>query len=328
QVQAYFVAQRLHREIGFDVVHHVTFVKYSAPSLLAFLPIPFIWGPVGGGESAPPKFWKDFSARAKFYELSRNLVRGIGERDPLVASTIKNSAVVRATTDDTAERLYRMGATQVQIVPEVGLLSEEIAALNQCPLPGSQPVRFISMGRLLHWKGFHLGVEAFAEARLQDAEYWLVGEGPELENLKRIAQERGVAHQVKFWGRLPREDTLERLAESHVLVHPSLHDSGGWVCIEAMASGRPVVCLDLGGPAIQVTDKTGFKVPAKEPKQVISDMATVMCKLAHDPDLRVQMGNAGRQTVDENFNWSVVGQRLDQLYRAAIAEVEPVTTPS
>ncbi len=258
QLQAYFVAKKLHKEIGFDVSHHVTFVKYSAPSLISLLPVPFVWGPVGGGESAPPKFWKDFSLRARCYELARDLMRNIGQRDPLVALTIKNSAVVRATTDDTAKRLYQMGASQVQIVPEVGLLDEEIEVLNGCPLPSSQPIRFISMGRLLHWKGYHLGIQAFAKANLPNAEYWLVGDGPELDNLQRLAKNCGIANQVKFWGRLPRENTLERLGESHVLVHPSLHDSGGWVCIEAMASGRPVICLNLGGPAIQVTDKSGF----------------------------------------------------------------------
>ena len=315
QIQAYFVARKLHEEIGFDVAHHVTFVKYSAPSLLSLLPIPFVWGPVGGGESAPPMFWQDFSFKACLYEWARDIVRNIGQRDPLVGMTIRNSAVVRATTDDTAKRLYRMGATAVQIVPEVGLLDEEIAELNQVELPASQPLRFISMGRLLHWNGFHLGVQAFAKANLPDAEYWLVGDGPEMDNLKHLAEAGGVANKVKFWGRLPREETLERLGESHVLVHPSLHDSGGWVCIEAMASGRPVVCLDLGGPAIQVTEKTGFKVPAQEPEQAIQGIATVMQKLAHNPDLRVQMGLAGRQLIDESFSWEVVGERLNTLYQ-------------
>ncbi len=321
QIQAYFVARRLHQEIEFDIAHHVTFVKYSAPSLLSLLPIPFIWGPVGGGESAPPNFWKDFSLRARFYEIARDLTRNIGQRDPLVTLTVKNSTIVRATTDDTAKRLYRMGASQVHIVPEVGLLDEEIAALNDCPLPASEPIRFISMGRLLHWKGFHLGIQAFAKAKLPDAEYWLVGDGPELENLQRLAQDCGVAHQVKFWGRLPREETLKRLAESHVLVHPSLHDSGGWVCIEAMASGRPVLCLNLGGPAIQVTEQTGFKIAAQEPEQTIQDMASAMQKLAQDPNLRVKMGEAGRQWVNNNFSWNVIGEQLDVLYKTLKATV-------
>lgn len=318
QIQAYFVARKLHKEIGFDVAHHVTFVKYSAPSLLSLLPIPFVWGPIGGGESAPAKFWKDFSLRAHLYEWARDIVRNIGQHDPIVGMTIRNSAVVRATTDDTAKRLYRMGATAVQIVPEVGLLDEEIAELNQYSLPASKPIRFISMGRLLHWKGFHLGVQAFAKADLPDAEYWLVGDGPEMDNLKHLARAGGIADKVKFWGRLPREETLERLGESHVLVHPSLHDSGGWVCIEAMASGRPVICLNLGGPAIQVTEQTGFKVPGRDPDQAIQDMAAVMQTLAHDPDLRVQMGQAGRQRVNENFSWKVVGERLNQLYEKTV----------
>lgn len=314
QIQAYFVARKLHGEIGFDLIHHVTFVKYSAPSLLSLLPVPFIWGPVGGGESAPPKFWRDFSLKARLYELSRDFVRSVGQEDPLVRLTIRNSAVVRATTDDTAKRLYRMGAEQVQIVPEVGLLDEEISDLNQFTLPGSQPTRFISMGRLLHWKGFHLGIRALSQADLPDVEYWLVGDGPEMENLKRLAQDCGVANQVKFWGRLTREETLKRLSECQVLVHPSLHDSGGWVCIEAMASGRPVICLDLGGPAIQVTEETGFKVVAKEPEQTVYDIAKAMQLLSSDSSLRMQMGQAGRNLVNENFSWKVVGERLNILY--------------
>lgn len=320
QIQAYFVAQKLHKEVGFDLIHHVTFVKYSAPSLLSVLPVPFVWGPVGGGESAPPEFWKEFSLRAKFYELARDIVRSIGQRDPLVSMTIRNSAVVRATTDDTAKRLYRMGASEVDIVPEVGLLDEEIAELSRFPLPVSKPVRFISIGRLLHWKGFHLGVKAFAKANLPDAEYWIVGDGPELEDLKRLVQNLDVAHQVKFWGRLPREDTLERLGESHVLVHPSLHDSGGWVCIEAMASGRPVICLNLGGPAIQVSEDTGIKVLAKSSDQAIQDMAMAMQKLAHSPDLRVKMGRAGRRLVDSSFSWKVIGSDIDMLYQKVCAK--------
>lgn len=319
QIQAYFVAKRLHKDINFDVMHHVTFVKYSAPSLIALLPIPFVWGPVGGGESAPPKFWDAFSWRAKAYELARDTVRTIGQSDPLVGLTIRNCAVVRATTEDTAKRLYKMGAQQVDIVPEVGLLDEEIEELHQYPLPASQPVRFISMGRLLHWKGFHLGIRAFAAANLPDAEYWLVGDGPELENLRVIAKDCGVDSQVKLWGRLPREETLEKLGESHVLVHPSLHDSGGWVCIEAMATGRPVVCLDLGGPAIQVTENTGFKITAEDPDKTIQTMAEAMKRLAEDGDLRVKMGRAGRRLVDENYSWKVVGERLDRLYQETAA---------
>ncbi|BAY91934.1 MULTISPECIES: glycosyltransferase family 4 protein [unclassified Tolypothrix] len=323
QIQAYFVARRLHRQIGFDVAHHVTFVKYSNPSFLSLLPIPFIWGPVGGGETAPKAFWRDFDFRAKAYEAARIISRSLGELDPFVHITARKSAVVRATTEDTAKKLYKMGVKSVDLISESGLLTEEISVLNQYPIPTQQPVRFISMGRLLHWKGFHLGLQAFAKANLTEAEYWIVGDGPEWERLQSMATQLGIAHKVKFWGRLPREKTLENLGNCHVLVHPSLHDSGGWVCIEAMATGRPVVCLDLGGPAQQVTAETGFKIAAINPEQAVDDMSKALITLAKDPELRVRMGQAGRQLVRDTYSWQVMGQRLAQVYEEVISFQKP-----
>jgi len=99
-----------------------------------------------------------------------------------------------------------------------------------------------------------------------------------------------------------------------VLVHPSLHDSGGWVCIEAMAAGRPVVCLNLGEPAIQVTDETGIIIAADEPYQAVRDLAAAIIQLAQDRELRVSMGQAGRVRVSQHFTWKAVGKNLNQLY--------------
>lgn len=323
QIQAYFVARRLHREIGFDLAHHVTFVRHSTPSFLSLLPIPFVWGAVGGGESAPKPFWKDFSLRAKVYETARAWFRGMGECDPFTRLTARRSAVVRATTEDTARRLRKLGASQVQVVSAIGLPEADLVRLSQYSLPDrTSPVKFISMGRLLHWKGFHLGIRAFAAANLPDAEYWLCGEGPERERLEALAAELGVGDRVKFWGRLPRQQSLEKLGECIALVHPSLHDSGGWVCLEAMAARRPVICLDLGGPAVQVTDETGFKVPAHTPEQAVTDLATAMQRLATDRDLRLQMGTIARQRVEQVFAWEQVGRSLADLYQEVVSHRE------
>lgn len=315
QIQAYFVACRLHREIGFDVVHHVTFVKYSNPSFLSLLPVPFIWGPVGGGESAPKAFWRDFSVRGKAYEILRGFVRWFGECDPFVHLTAQRSILARATTEDTAKRLHKIGARNVKVFSQVGLLQEEIARLAQHAMSNSSSVRFISMGRLLHWKGFHLGLRAFAQADLSDdAEYWLVGDGPEREHLQALAEALGITRQVKFWGELARDQAFHMLGECNVLVHPSLHESGGFVCLEAMAAGRPVICLDLGGPAVQVTEETGFKIPAHDPEQAVRDLAEAMVRLVKDSELRKRMGQAGQKRVSEAYSWESQGQRLARLY--------------
>ena len=118
---------------------------------------------------------------------------------------------------------------------------------------------------------------------------------------KETAARLGVGERVRFFGRLPRPETLDRLGQSHVLAHPSLHDSGGWVCLEAMAAGRPVLCLDLGGPATQVSEATGIRVPAETPHQTLSDLVTAMQRLAADPALRRRMGEAGKARVASQF---------------------------
>ncbi|AFZ01173.1 glycosyltransferase family 4 protein [Calothrix sp. PCC 6303] len=321
QIAAYLYAKKLHRDIKFDLIHHLTYVRYWSPSFLSLLPIPFLWGPVGGGESAPGAFWSDFSLRGKFYEVMRNLARTLSELDPFVQITAKRSVLARATTEDTAKCLKRLGAKKIEVVSQLGLLDGEISHLSQYSLAANYPVRFISIGRLLHWKGFHLGLRAFAQANLPgDVEYWIVGDGAEKAQLLALVEELGIGNRVKFWNHRSRQETLEILSQASILVHPSLHESGGQVCLEAMATGRPVICLDLGGPATQVTPQTGIKVHAINPEQAVADLAAAMAKLATDAQLRSQMGEAGKNRVKDLYNWNAKAKSLAQLYTEIVSK--------
>jgi glycosyltransferase involved in cell wall biosynthesis len=315
----------LHDEVNFDVAQHVTYVRYWTASRLPKLPVPFIWGPVGGAESAPKSFKPGLGLKGRLVEFLRETARRIAELDPRVRSVASRAALSLATTEETAGRLRAMGATRVLTMTEAGLPREEIEALL-APEPGAgEPFAFISMARLLYWKGFHLGLAAFAQARLPNARYVVVGDGPEMARLKNDARRLGIAGQVDFVGRLPRSETLAKLAKCHVLVHPSLHDSGGWVCLEAMASGRPVICLDLGGPATQVTDETGFRIRAGTPDQAIADMAAAMRRLHDDAGLRRRMAAAGPRRVMEGFCWDEKVRRMNGIYAELMAGARPAS---
>jgi glycosyltransferase involved in cell wall biosynthesis len=321
QLAAYFVGRRLHRKVGFDLIHHVTLVRYWMPSYLALLPVPFIWGPVGGAESAPRAFWWSFSFQGKIFELLRDLARKMFEYDVFVRLTARKAALGLAMTKETAERMRMLGCGRVSLLSGLGLAQEEIRRLSLIPIRQNGPFRLLSIGRLLHWKGFHLSVRAFAEFQRQfpGSEYWVIGEGPERGRLRKLAQKLGVAESLTFWGDIPRQQVLEKLAECDVLIHPSLHDSGGWVCLEAMAAGRPVVCLDLGGPGVQVTEKTGIKVQAGTPDQAVVDLAKAILRLAEAPDLRARMAEASRQRVIENFSWESKGDFMSEIYQNMVA---------
>ncbi|MEM1393601.1 MAG: glycosyltransferase family 4 protein [Cyanobacteria bacterium P01_H01_bin.150] len=328
QVWAYFLGRKLHAEIAFDAVHHVTYVSYTSPSFLSFLPIPFIWGPIGGGESAPNTFWQDFNLNGKIYEKARDFIRWFKGGDPFVKMTAKKSVLAWGMTEDTLRQLQKIGAPKVEVLSPIGLSAEEINRLAQHRIPDASPVRFISIGRLLHWKGFHLGLKAFAKAALIDSEYWIVGDGSERKRLQALAEELGIANQIKFWGKLPREEIFQLLGECHVLVHPSLHESGGFVCMEAMAAARPVICLDLGGPAVQVTNDTGFKIAAHTPEQAIRDLAEAMTCLAKDSNLRISMGEAAQKRAKEVFAWDMKGKFMAQHYEKILISRKLLTSQS
>ncbi|MGK7926913.1 MAG: glycosyltransferase family 4 protein [Spirulina sp.] len=318
QIWAYFVGRKLHKTIGFDVVRHVTYGRYWNPSFLALLPVPFVWGPVGGGESAPSAFWPDFSRRGRIYEGVRDLARFLGERDPFVSMTAGRSAIALATTRESAVKMSRLGAKNVRVFSSVGLTEAEIENLGNSPPPPDNLVRFMSVGRLLHWKGIHLALRAFQRADPDNAEYWIVGRGAESERLQHLISQLELNEKVKFWGALPRSKTLEKMGECHVLLHPSLHDSGGFVCAEMMAAGRPAICLNLGGPAIQVTDETGIVVEAENPEQAIADLAAAIDRLVRDPELRDRLGQAAQKRIRDVFAWSVKSEFMEKVYREAV----------
>jgi len=316
QIGAYFVARNLHRRVGFDLMHHVSFVNYWLGSLLPFLPVPFVWGPVGGGESYPTSFLRSFGWRGRLYELLRAAVRRLAERNPVLRLAASRVMVALGTTRETGERLERLCGRPVEVLSQVGMSREEIAFLGSLPRKRHGPLRVLSIGRLLHWKGFHLGLLAFAQIaeECENSEYHLIGDGPEARRLVRLAERLGVGARVRFWGAIRREEALDQLGASSVLLHPSLHDSGGWVCLEAMAAGRPVICLDLGGPATQVTPETGFLIPARTPQQAVADIAAVLRRIASDPTLRARLGEAGRKRAERIFDWEAKGREMNQVY--------------
>ena len=316
QIAAYLKARALHRQVGFELAHHVTVCRYWTPSFLPLLGIPFVWGPVGGGESAPRQFWRGLGVGGAWLEGVREVARFFGEHDPLLRLMAKRVALGVATTRETAERMRKLGVPSLEICSQVALTDSEIATLGECaPSRTDNGIRFISIARLVAWKGFHLGIEAFARTEDRANEYWIIGSGPAERSLKALAKRLGVADRVCFLGHLPRHEVLQIVQQCDVLVHPSLHESGGAVCAEVMAAGRPVICLDLGGPGLQVTSDTGIKIAPRSPEQAIQDIAAAMDKLSRSAATRLAMGRAARARVRKSFTTAALRSHFTRWYQ-------------
>jgi glycosyltransferase involved in cell wall biosynthesis len=316
QVTAYLTAKKHHALQPYDIVHQATYGTYLKSSLLSFLPIPFIWGPLGGGEFTPKSLLPTLNSDSRRKDTLRKWVRNVAEFNPLVRSTLKNTAIAWAATPETAARLRRMGNRSCRVLSSMVWLDEMPVRAKVEAQP--RPLRFVSIGRLLGWNGLHLGLQAFAESRLSQDEYWMIGDGPELDALKALAQELGVENQVNFLGKLSPCETIQQLQSADVLVHPSLHDSGGFVCMEAMALGKPVICLDVGGQALQVNEETGYCIQPNSPKEVRSAIAQAMRELSMRPDIRSRMSQAGVDRIEQSFSMTQWEMFLEALYHDAI----------
>ena len=308
------VVSSLHNQSPFTSAQHVTYARYWMPSPLRVLDIPWILGPVGGGESIPSGLRSSLSVSGRAFELVRDAMRWAGERSSAVQEAARQCALALANTQETAARLQHLGARQIEIMNSAALADAEFAALSTRPSSGSESGRrgFVSIGRLLDWKGFHLGLEAFAQAGLEHETYTIIGTGPFEVRLREMARELGVDNRVRFTGAISRSEVFIALASARALVHPSLHESGGFVCLEAMAAGTPVICVDTGGPGLFVTENTGFAVLASSHASTVSAMANAMMQIVQrNPE---SMGSAARAHVGQNHTMRAKSKRLAAIH--------------
>lgn len=325
QIAAYIQGKKLSKQVPFDVVHHVSYASYWTPSFLAQLPIPFVWGPVGGGEHTPDAFIPTLSAVGRRHERLRTLMINISQFDPWVRRTVRNAVVALASTDETALSIQKLGGKDVRIMSDVALSSTELEEFSALPSrAAATPLRIISVGRLIDSKAYQLGLRAFAEVvkDFPQSEYCIYGDGYLRADLEALAQQLGITQKVKFMGEVARSEVLRGLSQSDIMVHPSLHEAGGWAPAEAMAAGCPVVALALAGTKIVVTPETGILVEAITPDQAVHDMADAIKHLAIDVDLRRAMGRVGREHVWQNHNWDTHAEDIARVYTEAVSRVK------
>jgi glycosyltransferase involved in cell wall biosynthesis len=145
---------------------------------------------------------------------------------------------------------------------------------------------------------------------------WILNDGPFRRELEKTAADSGIGSRVRFFGHLPSySDVLDKLAQSHVLLHPALHEAFGNACMEALAAGRPVACLDIGGPAAQVTPECGFAAPVTSPQAAVEALAAYLTRIDGDRALLAAMSVQARARVREKFTMRIMGAAFSSFYR-------------
>lgn len=276
QRRALKAAMGEHSRAPFDLVHHVTYGSHRVSSPLWRLGVPLVFGPVGGGEDAPLRFYAPGVVGVA--ETPRELVRWASNRLVRVQlgrrRNLMKTAAIAVTTEATAATLPRQTRARTQILPSSTLDSEVVADLRELhPRPGRPTgISALYAGRLLGWKGLRLALHGFARyaAEYPHARLSVFGDGRAERGMRRLACRLGVDDQVSWRGRVARTELLQAYEDHQVFLFPSLHDSSGFVTAEALLAGLPVICLPLGGPGQVTSPATGAIAPVASPAAAVA----------------------------------------------------------
>lgn len=318
QLGAYACARRLCSSLPMDAVHHLTLSAYWLPSFLPRLQVPFIWGPIGGAEPMPPQLYGTLSFGQRLRERTIALRRHWPLLDPAGRQCFRHSSLILAQTPATLRIVPAAALPRAEVYPAIGI--ERVEQERICSPSPQEGFRVASVGNLYYFKGTQLGLRAFAKvaARLGgQASYWLLGDGPERARLTALAAELGISGQVHFAGQLPRTEVLKHLRQCDVLLHAGWRDPPVFAVLEAMAAGVPVICLDNGGPSVQVAPGTGIRIPAAEPEQIAEGMSAALLRLARDPQYRAQLGREAAAHARQNYLWERKAEAIADFYSRA-----------
>jgi glycosyltransferase involved in cell wall biosynthesis len=171
----------------------------------------------------------------------------------------------------------------------------------------------VFQGRLVTTKGARLFLEAAKILCEQNEPFSIVfiGDGPERENLKRIAMEEPLAGKVEFAGRLVSSELEGRLSSARVVVVPSLGgEVFGLVVAENMQRGLPVVASDLGA-FIEVLADAGEIFKTGDPK----DLAAKIAALLHEPQRAGELAQMGKERAAKEFGLEKMIAEHASIYR-------------
>lgn len=172
------------------------------------------------------------------------------------------------------------------------------------PSPG--PIRLLSVGRLVAFKGFDVLIDACAQLRQDGIDFAceIIGDGPLRDELQTRVAERDLAGKIFFSGEQSQDYVLKTLAACDIFVLAALIDARGasdvfpTVIAEAMTSGKPVVSTTVAGiPELVAQNETGLLVP---PQDVLA-LAAAIARLIRDQTLRASLGRAGRRRIEKEF---------------------------
>jgi glycosyltransferase involved in cell wall biosynthesis len=323
QIRCVGRAARLHRQHGFSLAHHVTYASWRIPPRLWRLPMPFVFGPVGGGTSIPPAFQSILGPSGRAFETLREAATLLSARSRALKLCCANSAAVVAADAATADFLRAHGAARVHQLCQVFFSKDEAARLTKREPVGSgkaTTLKIFAGGNLEGRKGTRLALQALAGLKHRGIpfSYTYGGWGPELSAMRKLAQKLGIEREVSFHEGFSGSEYLQQLTTSDVYLLPSIRETAGITMMEAaMAGCYPIVLAGTGAGDI-IGRIGGTAIQANTPEEAVHRISNTLEWCYRQPiEMRREARSAG-ENVKAMYSEECYQDAMSEIYSEAV----------
>jgi len=199
-----------------------------------------------------------------------NLIYGLTGRitEPWIFRLFYRSIPFLTVSNSTKKDLKFWGIDDITVINN-GINSPKVKLLKK---PRNKIITFF--GSLSRDKGIETAIKVFSILQTKDSslKFWIIGKGESkyLKGLKNLAK---TLDNIKFWGFVSEDQKYKLLAQSAVVINPSIWEGWGLTVIEAASVGTPTIAFDVPGLRDSIKDKkTGILVKDKSPEAMADEV--------------------------------------------------------
>lgn len=188
--------------------------------------------------------------------------------------------------------------------------------LKQIPRNNNSFV-FVTTGRLVQIKNLDLLIRVFSHLVLDNPdrklELWMVGDGPEKENLLAAIRKVKLVNNVMLHGY--QENVFQILNQADAFILPSFSEGFSISLVEAMYSGLPCIATKIGGPSEIINSETGYLIDPNDSTDILDNMQNVIDLSENE---RLEMGRRAKEDVEKRFSVEKYVKDLINCYQTSL----------
>lgn len=273
----------------------------------------FIWGPQGGTETVSSEYSKHYNLKSRIIELIRRFVVVSLPINLAYRRRFRHSNLILSKTAIHQKNIPHKYRDKSVIFTDVAVDSFNVQEIEN--RKNDIFTNYIVVGRLDAWRGFDILVEAFAISVKKNSKVKLkiIGDGTDKKRIIKLIKKLDLEQHVVMLGKVNISEYKELMINSDVVINPCLKEGAVTTSFDAMAMGKPIICIDTTGYTRYFSSENAVLIPLVEREKVISDLSKAILDLTNQA-VRYQLGQNSK-FLGKNFTWKARGEEVFHLIR-------------